>query len=123
MSAMDERRREARIAVSVELDFRSGHNFFTGVSRDVSRGGLFIETDVALPIGAEIVVAMRLLDKGFAARAQVAWVRTDASGKPEGIGVRFVDLHAATRKCIEAFMALRAPMRVQGTSASPARQP
>jgi uncharacterized protein (TIGR02266 family) len=115
---MHDRRKHVRISVSVDLDFKSGHNFFAGRSRDLSIGGLFIETDVALPPGAEIVVAMRLLDKGFAIRSEVAWVRRNEHGDTEGIGVRFLDLHAATRKTIETFMALRHPMPLETAAES-----
>ena len=45
--------------MAVEIDFRSQHNFYSGRTHDISVGGLFIETNVALPIGTKLTVELK----------------------------------------------------------------
>lgn len=113
---MVEQRRHTRISVAVDIDFRSDSNFFTAKTRDISLGGLFIETDVALSVGAHVAVSLHLLGKSYLVSSEVAWVRTE-DGVTRGVGVRFLDLHGAARRTIETFMALRAPMHVEAGAA------
>ena len=51
---MSDRRQHPRLSIAVEVDLRSEHNFYSAQTRDLSVGGLFIETDVALPIGTRL---------------------------------------------------------------------
>lgn len=114
---MVEKRKHTRVSVAVDIDFRSDSNFFTAKTRDISVGGLFIETDVGLSIGAHVAVSLHLLGKSYVVNSEVAWVKAEG-GVTRGVGVRFLDLHAATRRTIEAFMALRAPMHVDAEVAA-----
>ena len=107
---MSERRQHARLSIAVEVDFGSENNFYSARTRDISVGGLFIESDVALPIGTRLRVDLKFLQKQLHAEVEVTWVLLAEGGQPAGMGVRFVDLPAAATKNIEAFMALRAPM-------------
>lgn len=105
-----ERRRFPRVTVSVDVDFTSGSNFYAGKTRDVSEGGLFIESPVSMPIGSTMDLHLHFLDKTHEVKAEVAWVLADAQGSPLGFGVHFVELRRAVRKAILAFMVLRDPM-------------
>ena len=105
-----ERRQHPRLSMAVEVDFASEHNFYTGQTRDLSVGGLFVETDVALPIGTRVKIDLKFSQKRIEAEAEVVWALVGASEAVEGLGVRFVDLPAAALKSIEAFMAVREPM-------------
>jgi uncharacterized protein (TIGR02266 family) len=109
-TTMSERRQHARLSISVEVDFGSENNFYSARTRDISVGGLFIECDIALPIGTRLRVDLKFLQKQLHAEVEVTWVLLAEGGQPAGMGVRFVDLPAAATKNIEAFMALRAPM-------------
>jgi uncharacterized protein (TIGR02266 family) len=105
-----ERRRHPRLSIAVEVDFGSEHNFYSAQTRDISIGGLFIETDVALPIGTRLRVDLKFLKTLLQAEAEVAWVLTGPGDAAVGMGVRFVALAAPAKKAIEDFMALREPM-------------
>jgi uncharacterized protein (TIGR02266 family) len=105
-----DRRQHARLSIAVEVDFRSEHNFYSGRTHDISVGGLFIETNVALPIGTRLTVDLKLMKKHLPAEAEVIWVLVGEGEQPTGFGVRFLDLPAAVKKSIEAFMALRKPI-------------
>ena len=105
-----ERRAYPRVALTVAVDLESGSNFYTGQTRDISVGGLFIETEVAIPVGDELVVRVALGGKALNLATQVMWAMADTSGKNLGVGLRFVRLAPVQRKAIEAFMAQRGPM-------------
>jgi uncharacterized protein (TIGR02266 family) len=107
---MSERRQHPRLSIAVEVDFGSENNFYSARTRDISVGGLFIECDVALPIGARLRVDLRFLQKRFQADAEVTWVLLGEGKESVGMGVRFLDLPPPAIKSIEGFMALRAPM-------------
>lgn len=105
-----ERRQNPRIALSIDVDLESGTNFYTGLTRDISAGGVFIETEMAIPVGEELSLRLCILEKNFTLRSQVMWSMASADGKILGVGCRFVRLQAAQRKAIEDFMAQRGPM-------------
>lgn len=81
-----------------------------GRTRDISLGGLFVESSVGLRVGTEVQVQMTLLNKHLSIPAEVVWALVDEQKHTNGIGLRFIDLAPAVRKTIEAFMALRHPM-------------
>ena len=89
------------------VDFASANNFYSGTTRDISAGGLFIESDVALQVGARITVDLQLLKTKVKAESEVVWVLMDDEGRTVGMGVRFVALPPSVRERIETFMGLR----------------
>jgi uncharacterized protein (TIGR02266 family) len=107
---MNERRQHPRLSIAVEIDFGSEHNFYAAQTRDISVGGLFIDTDIALAIGTKLRVDLKFLQKKIHAEAEVTWVLVGEGEKAVGVGVRFLDLSPAAKKSIEAFMVLREPM-------------
>jgi uncharacterized protein (TIGR02266 family) len=112
-----DRRQHPRVSIAVEVDFRSEHNFYAARTHDISVGGLFIETDVGLPIGSRLTVELKFMKKQLRVEAEVMWVLVGDKQQTVGAGVRFVDLTAAAKKSIEAFMAIRKPMSFEMLSA------
>ena len=110
-----DRRQFPRLSMTVEIDFRSQHNFYSGRTLDISVGGLFIETNVALPIGTRLTVELKLMKKDLRADAEVVWALVGDRDEAAGVGVRFVDLSPVMKKSIEAFMALRKPIHLDMT--------
>jgi len=102
-----ERRAQPRLQLSVELDFQSAHNFYSAKTRDISVGGLFIETHIGLPIGTRLQVDLRFLQVRAKASAEVVWVLLDKQGQSVGVGVQFVSLSDKVRAEIERFMGIR----------------
>ena len=107
-----ERRREPRVRLSVNVDFKSSHNFYSAKTRDISTGGLFIETNISIPIGSNLEVDLHFLKNRALVTAEVVWEMTNSDGETEGLGVQFVSLSETIRERIEAFMGLRGEMRV-----------
>ncbi len=50
-----ERRTAERLELSADIGLHSATQFFTGLSGDISRGGLFVATWAPLPLGTEVV--------------------------------------------------------------------
>jgi uncharacterized protein (TIGR02266 family) len=113
-----ERRRSPRVALEAAVDLESGDNFFSGRTRDISSGGLFIETHARLPIGSRVWVKLRLMGRSFDVESVVAWHLEDANGIV-GIGVEFVHMCAVGRGAIRAFMETRAPLAFAELDAEP----
>lgn len=107
-----ERRRNPRVRLSVDVDYTSEHNFYSAKTRDISAGGVFIETDIGLPIGSRIQVDLRFLRTRTTVPAEVVWALVGEDGQTEGIGVQFLQLSKKDRERIESFMGLRSAMQV-----------
>lgn len=108
-----ERRQFVRHDVQVSVDFASEHNFYTGLSNDLSEGGLFIATIDILPIGAPIDLTLTLPGgHAIQARGQVRWVRDYNDNTPEvapGMGVQFTQLPGTDSTAIQRFLLEREP--------------
>ncbi|NUP10297.1 MAG: PilZ domain-containing protein [Polyangiaceae bacterium] len=106
---MSERRRHPRLSLEVDVDVSTAHNFYAGKTRDISMGGLFIETPVGLEPGTEVTVSLALGQQRFTLTCKVAWILGGASGTA-GFGVEFDSIPEKAKKAIHAFMKKRAPM-------------
>jgi uncharacterized protein (TIGR02266 family) len=104
-----DRREHARLSMAVAVDFNSSHNFYSAQTRDISTGGLFVETDAALPIGTKLGVDLKFLKERLRVECEVMWALTEGD-VTVGVGLRFVDLRAGAKKSIEAFMVFRKPL-------------
>lgn len=107
-----ERRTAERLELSADIGLHSATQFFTGLSGDISRGGLFVATWAPLPLGTEVTVSF-VLPGGhpITAPGLVTWLR-DAQGEgvgegSPGMGVRFVALSLDDRAAIERFLQRR----------------
>ncbi len=99
-----ERRLHPRVQISVEVGFESAHYFYCGRTRDVSAGGLFIDTEVGLPVGTEVTVDLRIPGMHAALRSEVVWALVGKDGRSVGFGVRFLSVPAAVEHKLRAFM-------------------
>lgn len=105
-----ERRRSTRIPVEVALGVHSESNFFSGLTRDISDGGLFVATHTPLPQGTHVTVKFALpACPEISADGVVVWVSEPLSGHP-GMGVRFLELSSENEALIRRFMAKRDPL-------------
>jgi uncharacterized protein (TIGR02266 family) len=110
-----ERRRAIRVAISVEVTFLSKDNFFRGRAKNVSEGGLFLETRAPREPGEVLLVDIRLMKHALSLECEVMWVQTDERDETIGIGVRFLGLTKHERAVVDAFMLLRDPLRAELT--------
>lgn len=92
----DERRENTRVPVSVPVLYMSDTLTFESQARDLSKGGMFIRTELLDPVGTQCMLTV-LPDGGAAVVLQgtVAHVvesRADRQGRPPGLGVKFLSL-------------------------------
>jgi uncharacterized protein (TIGR02266 family) len=103
-----------RAVRSVDLDVtvspESDHNFFTDVSGDIRRGGLFVATSQLAPCGTRLGLRFTLEPGGgpYEAAAEVSWVRDGRfSSLPPGMGLRFLSLPGQAQLAITRFVRQR----------------
>ena len=110
-AAGDQRRTSERTLVEVDVGLLSDSNFFTGLSGDISQGGVFVATDNPLAPGATVTLYFTL-PGGGAVRAEgsVRWARGAEEGRPAGMGVGFSSLGNRDRAVIAEYCARRPPL-------------
>ena len=80
---------------AVELEFRTASSFLVAYSVNLSRGGLFVETDADIPTGALLTVDFNVPGAGTGSvNGVVAWRRSleEATSGPPGIGIEIQDV-------------------------------
>jgi uncharacterized protein (TIGR02266 family) len=96
-------RRTRRADLEVPVSFRSRGSWGTGVTKNISSGGLFVATIRSLPVGSRVVVRFTFPGdrEALEALGEVRWVRNfqDLDDRPAGVGLRFIDtpVRAAVR--------------------------
>lgn len=112
--AAAQRRGYHRYHVELDVSLGSEHNFYVGLSENLSMGGVFIATHQLKPVGERLEISIFLPNREEAVRGvgEVRWVReyNERSDMPPGLGLRFVDLDAPSKAAIEQFLKDREPM-------------
>lgn len=122
-----ERRRDPRFELSLAITLQGANNFYTGLSEDISDGGVFIATHVRLAVGTPVTVWITIPGSDAPTRVSgtVRWVREPSAianaennfcgdlqlsqAAPPGMGVQFHDVSDPTRQAIRSFMTCRRP--------------
>lgn len=116
----EERRDSPRRDVEVEIGYQSETNFFTGLSMDISTGGLFVASyDVPL-VGTPVNVNFNLPGGPIMSLdGVVRWVREYNPVTPDmvpGFGVSFVNLSPAEETAINDYLARSSPLLYEDVS-------
>jgi len=111
-SVPPERRHSGRAPWIADLEFAEDAQFFTGLSLDISEGGLFVATYTTIPIGTRLMLCFDLPDgTRVEARGEVRWVRPEATdGERPGVGIAFTELPAEALQRITAICARQPPL-------------
>ena len=92
----EERRAHPRYRFVTEVHFGSPSNFYTGFSRNISEGGVFVATYSPIPVGTVMDLEIKMPDSSppIAMRGEVRWRAepTEGSDGEPGLGVKFLDL-------------------------------
>jgi uncharacterized protein (TIGR02266 family) len=77
-----------------------------GVVRDLSRGGVFVESLGRLPVDTELDIDFRLPDvrKPLRPTAQVMWTGLHPKTRTPGMGLRFLALNRSSTQQIDSFV-------------------
>lgn len=85
-TAMTSEREDIRKSFKKTIRFMMKDQTFTGVSQDISVGGMFIITEDTFSVGQMVTIQIPLADKSKNLKVPAQIVRI----KPEGIGVEFL---------------------------------
>jgi uncharacterized protein (TIGR02266 family) len=103
-----------RFDLEVKVDLESDHNFYTGLTQNISSGGVFIATHHLRRIGDRITLKFTLpgSEKTLDVETEVRWIRENtalmsAGDGGIGMGVRFVNLTPEVSAAINAFVQSR----------------
>jgi Tfp pilus assembly protein PilZ len=97
-----EQRRFQRTAINIPIEFtlRDSWETASGIGKDISLGGMFIETEAPAPFGASVLVSVRLPSRReeMLLPGIVRWTKQD------GMGVQFRLLGARETHAITEIM-------------------
>jgi uncharacterized protein (TIGR02266 family) len=108
----DERRSSPRYQVQVEVGMQTESNFYTGLTQDLSGGGVFVATHQIRPVGERIKVLLTVpgQTEPFEILTEVRWVRGTSlsySAEDPGMGLRFLEMSPRASKVIADFITQR----------------
>ena len=90
-----QRRTQQRYDIRLPLEFTLDETEYQAQTRNLSLGGMFIETAAPVTYGAKVRLSFRLpaLQENIQVDAEVRWIEKDG-GLVKGIGVQFEGLRA-----------------------------
>jgi len=104
-----------RIVLAQPVQIRMDDTTWNGLARNLSRGGVFVESNRVVDPPAEVAIAMRLPETPawLASTAQVIWTRPSAPHPRHraGMGLRFLALDRRTARALSDWVEERAPSR------------
>ena len=95
-----------RTPVRTQVECRAGGPSFSAESLNISRGGVFLQTDYLLPAGSTLQLIFSLPDgPRISAHGRVAWTRPpgDPQG-PAGLGIQFESITPEILRVIEGIL-------------------
>jgi uncharacterized protein (TIGR02266 family) len=109
---IEEHRAAPRTSLVVELHMASDSHFFSGLSGDISEGGVFVSTYRDLATGTPVDLEFSLPGSHHVvhAKGEVRWHRSASPDMPPGVGIAFDELPDEDRALIHRFCTLRPPL-------------
>lgn len=101
-----------RIALDAPVRLRQRQREWPGTARNLSRGGVFVESPELLAEQAEVELALELPETplALASTAQVIWTRRADDALAAGMGLRFLGLDRRTVREIAEYVEERLPV-------------
>jgi uncharacterized protein (TIGR02266 family) len=102
---------DKRVFIEIEIGLTTESHFYTGLSLDVSTGGVFVATYEPSPPGTAVTLYFVLPD-GYVVNADgvVRWTRDATPDAPPGMGVAFVSISPDALAHVAEFCASRPPL-------------
>jgi uncharacterized protein (TIGR02266 family) len=106
-------RASERTALKVRVDFELNDMTYSGVTRNISAGGLFVATMDLPRVGDRINLKFSLPgdSRELAVQTEVRWIRERTpvldEDAPPGMGLQFVNPSASDAAALEQFLARR----------------
>lgn len=104
-----ERRRSRRVPVQIQIQYRTADGFFQDYIRNLSLGGIFIQTEEPLPTKTRLQVEFCLPDMSDPITAEGVVVhafrgRPSKESSLNGMGIRFAELNPSSKKRLEFYL-------------------
>jgi uncharacterized protein (TIGR02266 family) len=95
-----------RVPLEIEVRLATAGNELWGWSRNISRGGIFVEADVSLEPDTEFEVEFTAPDTSVLIQptARVVWRRPLESGERPGMGLQFLKLERDAAQWLEQYV-------------------
>jgi len=110
-SAAERAERQAeRHELEINVDFESESNFYTGLTQNISTGGIFLATHAPKRVGDHVRLRFMLpgAPRPIEVDTEVRWLRHASSlhrsDGPPGMGLRFLSLSAEDADVIQRFL-------------------
>lgn len=100
-----ERRHIERVGYEFEVEFLDDTHLMSGLTQDISQGGLFVATYQTLPIGSLIHLALELPGGRVEVQGEVRWARPECEALEQrpGFGVTFLDVSPEALAALSEF--------------------
>ena len=100
-----------RIRLETPVDLRERGAIWSGVVRNLSRNGAYVESGRTVAPGTELQISFPLPDResAFASKSQVRWVRWQME-EPTGMGLRFLSFDRSSAQVLEHYLDERIAM-------------
>ncbi len=109
-----QKRKGPRTNAYLCIDLCSQHNFWTGLTMNLSEGGVFVATHEILPTRSLVGLHLDLpREKRITTLGEVRWSRAYSGNDdvPPGIGIQFVGLDLQSMAAIRRFISsIREPL-------------
>ena len=92
-----------RAPLNTPVEIRWGTEMLRAVGRDLSRGGMFVETDCTIPDGTEVQLEFRLPETPAVLRP-TAEVIHSRPGPERGLALRFLALDRASAERVDHYL-------------------
>ena len=102
--------------VDFEVSIDGPHNFFTGITQDISKGGVFLATYQIYPIGTTMKLSFIIEGGSFTVDAIVRWIRSpeNITGNDiqPGMGLQFLNPGTDIVNAFDKFLEKKEPLLV-----------
>jgi uncharacterized protein (TIGR02266 family) len=97
------------VRVPVELLCSKGIRL-NGKTRNVSEGGMFVETALLLPVGSPVRCGLALEESSIEVLGRIAWSRPRRPPAAAGMGIQFVGFEDGARRVLHEVVATGEPV-------------
>ncbi|WP_242361814.1 TIGR02266 family protein [Anaeromyxobacter sp. SG17] len=87
---MTENREHARAPIELKVDYKKLNSFFADYTKNISKGGTFIKTRKALPVGTRFLFRLTIPGRPATFELSGEVVHAATGGDAPGMGIRFV---------------------------------
>lgn len=103
--------RPPRVACRVPVDLLCSKGIrLSGKTRNVSEGGMFVETALLLPVGSPVRCGLALDHSSIEVIGRIAWSRPRQAWAAAGMGIQFVGFEEEARRLLHQVVAHGEPV-------------